>query len=299
MLHCTFYKTLKKPLLQGLFLFLLLLEFSACSHFLYYPSEQLLYPPSRLGLEPEEVWLDSGSGNKLFAWYFRNKAKKTPRAIVVYFHGNGENLSSHYLNLVWLLDHDYDFLIFDYSGYGRSEGDPSPQVTVADGKAALAWTRNKIRTLPGKKTKIIVYGQSLGGAVALRTVAEVQDRKDIALVVADSTFLSYRQMGASILSKHWLTWLFQPLGYAFLSDRYSPRDEITKISPTPLLVVHGNKDEIVNEQFGRELFERALPPKDFWLVEGGEHTDIFRNPKHAKEYQTKFRKYLDERTARP
>src|SRR5690606_22141072 len=114
------------------------------------------------------VFFKAKNGNQLFGWYFKNRKGVSPKATVVFFHGNAENLSSHYLSLAWLVDYPYDFFIFDYQGYGRSHGDPSPQKTVEDGIAALELMNERA---PGRP--LIVFGQSLGGAIALRTVVEV------------------------------------------------------------------------------------------------------------------------------
>lgn len=243
---------------------------SSCSSFLYYPSRQLLVPPERYGLKPEEVHFSSKQGPQLFGWYFKNRAKKDPKAIVVFYHGNGENLSSHYLSLLWLLEHQYDFFIFDYQGYGRSEGSPSPEGTVLDGEAALDWVHTKYPSKP-----IVIFAQSLGGAVALRNAIDLKNKYPLKFIAVDSTFSSYRSAARRTLAKHWITWPLQWLGWLVMSDAFAPGKEVDKISPVPLLIFHGDKDPIIELAQGEEIFKNAKDPKEFVLVPGGEHTDAF------------------------
>src|SRR4051812_3784255 len=103
------------------------LSCTGCSSLLYQPSREQIYEPTKLGLEqPEDRFFPSTDGTLLHAWYFRSDPKKQPKALIAFFHGNGENLSTHFASLAWILPFGYDFMIFDYRGYGRSQGDPSP-----------------------------------------------------------------------------------------------------------------------------------------------------------------------------
>lgn len=249
---------------------LLLCILNGCSGLLYFPSRNLLHNPASIGLKPEEVFFPSKNGNKLFGWFFHNKKNVEPKAILVFFHGNAENLSSHYLNLAWLVDYPYDFFIFDYQGYGRSEGDPSPQKTVEDGIAAL-----ELMHARHPQTPLVIFGQSLGGAIALRTAVETKNTLPIKMVAVDSTFPSYRSMGRKVLSRSWLTWPLQWMGWLFLSDAYAPDGLIGNISPIPLLVIHGTQDKTVEFEMGERVFAQAKDPKDFWPIKAGGHTDIF------------------------
>ncbi len=259
---------------------------SGCSSLLYYPSPQLFYDPARLGLKPEEVHFPSANGEQLFGWYFRHKGKEPAKAIVVFYHGNAENLSSHYLNVAWLVDYPFDLFVFDYQGYGRSKGSPSPQKTVEDGAAALAWAHQKSPELP-----LVIFGQSLGGVVALRNAIDLKDKLPIRLVAVDSTFLSYRTMARRVMSRAWLTWPFQWLGWLSLSDRYAPKGEVGKIAPLPLLVIHGDKDGVVDFDQGQRVFNEALEPKEFWHIPEGTHTSVFSD----KAYQKKFAAWVEEK----
>lgn len=258
-----------------------------CSHLLYYPTTELHVHPHTVGLHQEDVWFQTADGTKINGWYFKNKSGKKPKGLVVFFHGNAENLSSHYLSLIWIIDFQYDLFIFDYRGYGRSEGEPSPRGTLEDGKAALVWAKQKSDGVP-----LIVYGQSLGGAVALRSVLDLKNQVDVALVVADSTFHSYQDVASEAFSKHAVTWLFQPLCYLLLSDKYAPDKRVSEISPTPLLVIHGDADTAVDYSLGETIYNLAKEPKEFWRIPGGRHIATFFEDRGR--YRKKFLNKLDQ-----
>ncbi len=280
----------KKTILLGVSLL-----FSSCSSLLYYPSHTLHYAPEKFGLRPEEVHFTSGDGTELFGWYFRHHdpAPPTkPKAVILFYHGNGENLSSHYVSLIWALQQGYDFFIFDYRGYGRSRGEPDPRGTVADGEAALRWLKAHAGSAP-----ILVYAQSLGGAIALRNVIDLKDEIGVRAVAIDSSFASYKEVGRKIMAKAILTWPLQWLPYLVLSDKYAPEGEIAKIAPVPLLVMHAESDETVPFSCGERVFSQALPPKDFWKIPGGGHTDAFL--RHGDVYQKRLLSWWEAALARP
>jgi fermentation-respiration switch protein FrsA (DUF1100 family) len=268
---------------QNAILGLVLLLFSSCSSLLYYPTRSLHYDPSKLKLKPEEVFFPSKNGSKLFGWYF-SAAKKPAKGVILLFHGNAENLSSHYLSAVWLLNHGYDLFVFSYQGYGRSEGSPKPKNTVEDGVAALNWVAQK-------RLPVIVLGQSLGGAIAMRSIVELENRSFVKFVALDSTFPSYKSMGRKVLSRSILTWPFQWLGWLVMSDEYAPEGRIGEISPIPLLVIHGENDSVVEMEMGERIFQEAKEPKEFWKIPHGGHTDIFMV--QPEKYKQEFLDRLD------
>jgi fermentation-respiration switch protein FrsA (DUF1100 family) len=243
---------------------------------LHYPPEQIRAP------KPREIWIEVAPSRKINGWYFENLKHEPPKGVVLFFHGNGENLSSHYITLLWLLEKGWDYLIFDYEGYGQTPGDPSPKTTLEDGVAALNWLSKEKPSTP-----LVVFGQSLGGCVALRSVLETKGEIPIRMVVVESTFESYQDAGRSMLSKSWVTWLFQPLAYLGLSDKYAPEDRLTEISPISLIVIHGDEDPVIDISLGRKVFEHAKEPKEFWSVPNGKHTDTFWGP-HSLEYRQKL-----------
>lgn len=263
-----------------------ILSFSGCGGLFYYPDKVLHVDLAQLNPGPEEVFFDV-AGERLHGWYFRNASQKKTKAVILFYHGNGQNVSSQFAYLHWILNHPYDYFIFDYAGYGKSTGSPSPENTVRDGAAALAWLHGRDPKLP-----IVVFGQSLGGIIAARNMIDLKGKYPIPLVVLDSTFSSYRSIGRKKLAGVWFLWPFQWMPWLVLSDAYAPRGEIEKIAPTPLVVIHGNEDLVVPYSCGEEIFAEAKEPKEFWKIDGGYHTDLFQHPGIKEKFLARIERAL-------
>ena len=269
-------------------LFLLLAGSAAttgCSSLFYQPNSHVYVDTTRLTPLPEEVQIPV-AGETLHGWYFRTKAK-APRAVILVYHGNAQNLSSHFFPFFWLIDHPYDLFIFDYEGYGKSTGHATQEHTVRDGAAALDWLHRRNPKLP-----IVVYGQSLGGAIAQRNLIDLAGKYPVKLAVLDSTFTSYQKVGRRILARGWLSWPFQWLAWLALSDQYAPEGELGKLPPLPLLVIHGTADQVVPYSCGEDLFAEAAEPKEFWRIPGGRHNDIFSRAEYRQRFLDRLAKAL-------
>lgn len=252
-----------------------------CSSFFYYPHQNQYADPQHLPLKPEDIFFETKDGVKLHGWYFRHddSSKKKPekaKAKILFFHGNAQNISTHFASLYFLLHHQFDYFIFDYRGYGLSKGEPSPMGTTEDGLAALNWMLQQEPDVP-----LIVFGQSLGGAIAMKSLVELKKtnranelEKSLRLIVIDSSFSDYKRVAADTLSKQWLTWLLQPLAWVIVDNRQSPESELKDLSPTPIVVVHGTDDPVVSFSMGQRLFDRCAEPKVFVKIENGRHTDF-------------------------
>lgn len=240
---------------------------SACQGLFYHPdTERVFYEPEKFSLKSEDVYFDHPQGFSLHGWLFR--AVK-PKGLVVFFHGNAENLTSHFASLSFLPQEGYSYFIFDYPGYGRSEGEVGSQASVESGVAALKWAQKNFSNLP-----IFVYGGSLGGITALRSFEELESREFIKGIVLDGTFGSYQQIARYKLSLSWVTWLFQPLGYVVISDAWAPQN-FSIFKGLPKLQFHGELDQVVEPIHGEWLFKKLPEPKSFIWVKGGQHGDSF------------------------
>ncbi len=260
----------------------LLTLITACSSFFYYPTRGQYYDPAKIPLKYEQIFIQPSNGKKIHAWYF--PAEGVIKGTILFFHGNAENLSSHFVSLYWLPAFGYSYMIFDYPGYGESAGSPTPESTVESGKEVLKWL-----ALQHKESPLFIYGQSLGGNIALRVALEMKDQIPLKAVIVDGSFASYKAVARSILAKHWLTWILQPLTYLVLSDKYAP-DDVAKLSPIPLLVIHGEKDPVIPVEQGKKLFEKASEPKSLWILPFGFHGDAFFT--ENKIYRQKFLDFL-------
>ena len=269
-----------------------LLLTTGCTSVFYQPDKVLHYRPEAFHLHYEDVRFKSADGTHLVGWFFPADGydKKNVKGTIVQFHGNGENISTHYLSLVWLVKEGYQLFVFDYRGYGASEGSSDADGVNADGQAGLKKALEFHARLGNQKTKpkFIVFAQSLGGAIGLKAVEAVQPQLD--LMVLDSTFLSYKKMARKKLAQSVFTWLFSPLGWLLVSDRYQAEDALKKLK-TRTLVIHDKRDPIVPYELGEEVFKLAPEPKTFWTLDNAEHIGIFSNPND--EWRNKFKTFLD------
>ncbi len=261
-----------------------------CNQLFYAPTDWIYSDPKKLGFVHEDVTFTSADGVSLHGWFV--PAKEGPaKGTVVHFHGNGENLTSYWVQLFHLPANGYHLFLFDYRGYGRSEGQPTPEGVVADGVAALEYLKTRPDVNPNK---LIVFGQSLGGAVALRVMG-TQPRDGIVAIVVEGAFYSYQSIAEDKLDEmSWpLQWLKSPLSHLLIDDSMSPAEVIANIAPTPLLVVHGKLDRIVPFHHGEQIFAAAQEPKWMWTMERGRHLQMLG--KYRSIYKDRFIAFLDER----
>lgn len=267
-------------------LYALCLFLVGCSGFFYYPDKVLYRSPKNFGIEFQDIFFKSLDQTKLNGWHLkRSSDHKESKGTIVFFHGNAQNISSHFINLSWITKEGYELFIFDYRGYGRSEGSPNPKGINKDAIAALEYAYQKIH-LPNQGKKFIVYGQSLGGVISMRALFDWKYKNKINLVVMDSTFSSYSDVGFDKLKSSWATLLVSPLSYLIVDNSRASKEYLPKLSPIPLLVIHGNSDKVISHHFGREIYKLANKPKYFWKIEGGRHLQIFWPP--YESYRKKF-----------
>jgi fermentation-respiration switch protein FrsA (DUF1100 family) len=232
----------------------------------YYPSKTIEATPDQLGLAYEDVTFETSDGVKLSGWFL--PAKGQAKGTVIHFHGNAANISNHFVLSCWLVWEGYNVFVFDYRGYGKSEGKVTRAGTIRDGHAALDYVLSRADVDP---QRIVAFGQSLGGAVATVVATERQEIRALAL---DSTFSSYRRIGSLHLRKMlYFKWLSDGIARLALSGEYDPIDYVTRVAPRPLLVIASAKDEICFAESGRELYEAAAQPKEFVLLQEGAHLE--------------------------
>lgn len=261
-----------------------LLCVTGCSSLFFYPQKELFENPYLKLVSYEDVYFSTSDGLKLHGWYIRAKDKS--KGTVIQLHGNAENISTHVNSVLWLTLKGYDVFTFDYRGYGRSDGKTTLDGVHTDAQAAL----ETIIKLPNiNKERIFILGQSLGGAIAVYTVATSPYKKYIKAVIIDSTFSSYRGIAREKLGQFILTWPFQyPLSLLF-NDYYSPVRWIKQVSPIPILILHGKQDKIVPFHHGDILYREASSPKDIWITETEGHIQSLVE----EEQRDKLIKYLE------
>lgn len=242
-----------------------------CTRLFFQPSS-VLYPGlDSTGVRYETVRFSSLDKTELTGIFFPSTLDPA-KGTVVHFHGNAENMTTHLFFSYWLAERGFNVFVFDYRGYGASEGVPSVKGAVEDGVAAIRYVRGRKDVDPDK---LLVFGQSLGGALAVASISQ-GGFSGIRALVLESPFSSYRSIAQDKLSRFFLTWPLQrPLSRLLISDRFSPAELIGGLPSFPILVIHGDSDPIIPYREGKILFERAREPKEFWTVPGGRHTQAF------------------------
>ncbi len=263
------------------FILLALPLVSGCTHLFFQPTRHIHSDPAELGYRYEAIKFESLDGTPLTGMFF--PPDREPRATIVHFHGNGQNMTAHYRYSAWLAKEGYNVFIFDYRGYGASGGKATLDGVVMDGKAALEHALK----LPGASPdRIIVFGQSLGGAVGVAAAGE-SGFKPLAMVL-EGTFYSYRGVGRQVLLDRWYAWPFAWLPAVAVSGAHPPSESVGRID-CPKIFIHSEKDSIVPYSQGRKLFDAAPEPKFFWKTPSG-HIDAFGA--HGEHFRPLLKEFL-------
>ncbi|MEA3328502.1 MAG: alpha/beta hydrolase [Candidatus Omnitrophota bacterium] len=224
-------------------------------HNAFFPAGEIKSTPDSIGLDYEDIYFETSDGRKINAWFI---PAARPRATVLFCHGNAGNIS-HRLEIIRIFNRlNLNMLIFDYRGFGRSRGWPSEQGTYLDARAAYDYliSRNDIA-----HKKIVIYGKSLGAAVAIDLALKVKPRA----LISESAFTSALEMGK-------LMYPYLPIKH-IITMRYDNVSKIKELT-VPKLIIHSIDDEIVPFEYGQRLFKQAAGPKEFYQMRGS-HNDAF------------------------
>ncbi len=234
--------------------------------------ESLIFPARKfphgnwepVGLRQEEAEFQAADGTPLHGWY---AAAENPRAVILFFHGNAENVADN----AWLLQMSREelgasMLVFDYRGYGKSGGAPTERGILEDSRAARAWLAQRAG---GPESEIVLWGRSIGGGFAVDLAARDGARG----LILESTFSSLPEVAAPQFP-----WL--PVK-SLMRTRLDSRSKIGEYRG-PLLQCHGTNDRVVPYPLGRKLFEAAAGPKTFIDLEGADHNDGYPEAWYAE-----------------
>ncbi len=215
----------------------------------FLPSRELAATPADWGLEYEDVWLEAEDGVRLHGWYLPHPGA---RRVLLYFHGNAGNISHRQASIEVFHRLGLSVLILDYRGYGHSGGRPSEQGLYHDARAA--WD-HLVRERGMGPDRIILFGRSLGGAVAAQLASKVEP----GALILESTFSSARDLVREIYPV--LSWLIV---------RRFELDTVARMGSVscPVLVLHSRDDEIIPFALGRRVYQAAPEPKAFHALRG-------------------------------
>jgi uncharacterized protein len=234
---------------------LLLIVYLKQDSMLYFPERELWTTPKSAGLTYEDVTLKTIDGVKLSAWYI---PADNEQGVLLFCHGNAGNISHRLDSLKIFHSLNLSVLIFDYRGYGKSEGKPTEQGTYLDAEAAWEYLIQDKKKSPDH---IILFGRSLGAAVA----SEIAKRKNPGALIVESAFTSAPDLGQS---------LYPWLPVRLLSKYHYPTKENLSVLSCPKLIIHSPEDEIIPFEHGQRLYEQASQPKEFLSIRGG-HNEGF------------------------
>lgn len=251
------------------------LMLTACiERMFFYPDSATYTTPAQLGVRAEDVHVATADGSRLHGWFL--PATGTARGTVLHLHGNAANISNHLPLVSWLPAQGYNVLMIDYRGFGRSDGKPSLDGIVDDAAAALHYLRARSDV---DATRLIVFGQSIGGATALRLLA--RDSKGVKLAIIDSAFASYRGIARDATAGGPLA----PIAAITVGVLPGPdKDPITALQSikVPLIFVHGARDSIIAAANSEKL-HAAAPGSQHWSVPDAMHISALAQPGSWRE----------------
>ncbi len=242
------------------------------SRMVYYPERHISTTPTAIQLAYRDVVFRAKDGIKLTGWFI--PAAKC-KGVILFCHGNAGNIS-HRLDTIDLFHRlGYSTFIFDYRGYGQSEGSPSEEGTYQDVEAAWEYLTKREGIA---HSDIIIFGRSLGSSIG----AWLTGRERPAACILESSFTSARDVAAT---------LYPYLPVSILCRYKYDSVQALKTAQSPLLFIHSIHDEIIPIKLGRKLFATAPEPKTFLEIAGDHNSGFILS---AKKYENTIRTFLDE-----
>jgi|TARA_B100001093_G_scaffold247074_1_gene236534 uncharacterized protein len=218
---------------------------------LYHPAENN-YSNDEINFDYEEVWIKTKRDIKLKSWFIKKDLNNYKT--LIFFHGNAGNLFNRVHKLNELNKLDINILIVSWRGFSDNPGKPTEQNLYNDAKMSIKWLNN----LGINNNQIILYGESLGTGVAV----ELGQENIFNSIILESPFTSIAKAAK-------IYYPYLPINL-LLKDRYDSIDKISRIAK-PILIMHGMKDDIIPQEMGVELFQKANKPKYFYFPKNDDH----------------------------
>lgn len=258
----------------------LLLGKNGGNRLFYFPTRDEPYTPAKYGYQYEDVNFNSADGTELHGWFLpATVGTKKAKGTVVFSHGNAGSIAHHFGFVDWLVRANYNVLLYDYRGFGKSKGVITRKGVIEDVQAAFSYIRTRKDV---DVNKLISFSHSLGGAKSVTALA-LKPVKGLCGVIVDGGFASYQDMARQKAGQ---------FGVNITTDELSAVDYVDQIAPVPLLIVHGSNDTMVPISQGEKLFAKAKQPKTFFRVAGGSHTNALG--RNHGEYRQKMLAWMEK-----
>lgn len=243
-----------------IFLFFLFIVYAVYLYFnqskyVYFPTSDIVATPSDSGLFYEDLMLKTSDGIKISAWYIH---AENPKATLLFFHGNGGNISYRIEFIEMFYSLNISTFIIDYRGYGKSEGSPTEEGTYLDSEAAWDYLVNEKNTDP---SSIVIYGKSLGGPIAAR----LAEKHNPAALILDSTFTSTKDIAVKLYP-------FLPVKKFFKFEYDTVR--YLKGVDCPILIIHSIDDSYIPFSHAEKLFDTVDGEKELVETKGDHNTSF-------------------------
>ena len=226
----------------------------------FFPDKKVESTPGKVDLEFDDIFFFTSDGVKLHGWFIPARSDIT----LLWLHGNGGNISHRIDNL--LMTHmylDMNIFIFDYRGYGLSDGIASEQGLYLDAEAACEYLN--CRSSIEIDTQVVLFGRSLGSSIAV----DLATKREFRGIILESSFTSIRHLARTIYPNIPVSYLMKMVESRF--------DSIRKIGAvnSPVMFIHGDQDCMVPIEIGKDLFHAAKEPKHFYVIENADHNDTY------------------------
>jgi uncharacterized protein len=258
--------------ISPIILFSLFLSLSGCiSNVIYHPQREVGYTPEHAKLIYENISIVTADGVKISGWWV---PAQQARGTVLFCHGNGGNISGCLDTILIINRLRLNAFVFDYRGYGNSEGFPSEKGTYADAEAAWNYLVTERKVNPNR---IIIWGRSLGGAIAAMTAAKHRS----GIVIVESTFTSLKDLVHDRMS--WVpSWVLA--NYSYDTRHYLQEVDV------PVLVIHSPDDEMIPFQHGKNLYDSISGPKAFLKIRGSHNRGYIDS---IEVYESSINDFID------
>lgn len=245
----------------------------------FFPDRVAYGTPAEAGLEYENVYFESRDGTRLHGWLIPAQVEDESKSkgAVVHMHGNAQNMSAHWMFASWLPSQGYHLFVFDYRGYGQSQGVPDEQGVFEDAVAALECVRTRTDIDPGP---LHIFGQSLGGMLAIAAAAA--SPSGIASVVAEAPAYSYGEWADDLMPELQLP----------TDDTYTAGSYLQRWSGVPLLLIHGTADRVVPYSHSQRIQQELEKVTELLTIEGGQHNEAMTDS-HAGYYQQRMLEFFN------